>query len=311
MHLIFHCDLTPSALLFPLKIPPILKPMPYVPTLLFILFLLLQAPQLAAQNSQLLALSTESPIQLVRQVVQRGQRLRDDPKYWSYRETIQKDGRLETHVICQTASGTLDRLIALNNQPISAEQQRREDSRLQAFLASPAEIHRERLKQREDTAKQYRMFATFPDAFIFRFAGTEGSLVKLEFEPNLQFVPNTRQEEVFHHLEGTMWIDPEQKQLVRLEGRLTSEVRFAGGLLGHLDENGVFSVRFKEVAPNQWLMAELKVNMGGRALFFKTISVQEQREFSDYQRMPGNMTLYQAAELLEKNGNSANESAAN
>jgi hypothetical protein len=124
-------------------------------------------------------------------------------------------------------------------------------------------------------------------------------------------VPNTRQEEVFHHLEGMMWIDPEQKQLARIDGELTSEVKFAGGLLGHLDKGGVFSVRFRQVDSRQWLMAALQVNMSGRALLFKTISVQEEREFEDYRRLPSNFTLREAAELLEKMPTPPKQTAAN
>jgi hypothetical protein len=285
--------------------------MPYGWVLPFVLLFLSQVPRVGAQTRQFSTPFQEGPQELVREVVENSRRLREDPTYWSYRETVHKDGRLETHELCQTPAGTIDRLIAINNQPLSVEQQRREGTRVKTLLASPAEMRKERLKQREDAAKQYRMFATFPDAFRYQYAGTEGGLVKLKFEPNLRFVPDTRQEEVFHHLEGTMWIDPERKQLARIDGQLTSEVRFAGGMLGHLDKGGIFSVRFRQVVPSQWLMSALEVDMSGRALIFKTISVQEQREFDDYHRVPADLTLRQAAELLEKTATSVKQSAAN
>jgi hypothetical protein len=253
-----------------------------------------------------------NPQALVREVVQNGLRhARNDQIHWSFRELVRKDGRVETHEICQTDAGTIDRLVAIDGQPLSAEQQKREDARLQQLLANGSEIRRERQKQREDSAKQNRMFATFPDAFSYKYAGTEGDLVKLTFEPNPQFVLSSRQEEVFHHLKGTMWIDPDQKQLARIDGRLTSEVKFAGGLLGHLDKGGVFSVRFKQVDPVNWTIAALDVEMNGRALLFKTIAVQEEREFDDYRRVPDGLTLEQAAELIEKQPDSPRQSAAN
>lgn len=313
MHLIFQPHVTPSAVLFARKLVPSLKPMPYVRIVAFALLALL-GPALAGARVQESAVAVEaqtSPQKLVREVVENGRRLKEDPTYWTYRELVRKEGKLETHEICQTDAGTIDRLIATNNEPLSAEQQRREDARIRMLLANAAEIHRERQKQREDTAKQYGMFATFPDAFRYQYAGAEGRLIKLRFEPNPQFVPNTRQEEVFHHLEGTMWIDPEQKQLARIDGELTSEVKFAGGLLGHLDKGGVFSVRFRQVDSGRWLMAALQVNMNGKALLFKTISVHEEREFDDYRRVPGNLTLPQAAALLDRMPNSPKQTAAN
>jgi hypothetical protein len=287
--------------------------MPYVPIAAFLLLASL-GPAIAEARTQESAVAIEAqtnPQKLVREVVENGRRLKEVPTYWTYRELVRKEGKSETHQVCQTNAGTIDRLIATNNEPLSAEQQRREDARIQTLLASTAEIHRERQKQREDTAKPYRMFATFPDAFRYQYAGAEGRLVKLRFEPDPQFVPNTRQEEVFHHLEGMMWIDPEQKQVARIDGELTSEVKFAGGLLGHLDKGGVFSVRFRQVDSGQWLMAALQVDMSGKALLFKTISVQEEREFEDYRRVPSNFTLRQAEELLQKMPTSPKQSAAN
>ena len=293
---------------------PSLTPMRYSRSAPVALVCLLLSPAMAVtgQTSGPRTELPSNPQALVREVVQNGLRYaRNDQIHWSFREIIRKDGRVETHEICQTDAGTIDRLVAINDQPLSAEQQKHEDARLQELLANGSEIRRERQKQREDSAKQNRMFATFPDAFRYKYAGTQGGLVKLTFEPNPQFVPSSRQEEVFHHLEGTMWIDPDQKQLARIDGRLTSEVRFAGGLLGHLDKGGVFSVRFKQVDSGPWVMAALDVEMNGRALLFKTIAVQEKREFDDYRRVPDGLSLRQAAELLEKQPNSPRQSAAN
>jgi hypothetical protein len=51
--------------------------------------------------------------------------------------------------------------------------------------------------------------------------------------------------------------------------------------------------------------------MSGKALFFKSISVQEEREFEDYRRVPSNLTLRQAEDLLEKMPNLPKQTAAN
>jgi hypothetical protein len=288
--------------------------MPDVRTVPLILFCLLRPPVVGpvAQSSQGPTEAHLNPQEVVREVVENGLRQKNrEQTHWSYREVVLKDGRLETRQVCQTNAGTIDRLVAINDQPLSAEQQRREDARVQTLLADPNEIRKERQKQRDDSARQFRMFATFPDAFRYEYAGREGGLVKLTFEPNPQFVPSSRQEDVFHHLEGMMWINPDQKQLARIDGQLTSEVKFAGGLLGHLDKGGVFSVRFRQLDSGQWVMVTLRVEMSGKALLFKTISVHEQRDFYDYRRIPDNFTLQQAAELVGKPEGSPRQSAEN
>src|SRR5579872_4898899 len=159
---------------------PSLKPMPYASIVLLILFHLL--PPSAAGEAPLgfEPAADTNPQELVREVVESGLRLKDkDQIHWSYREVVRKDGRLETHEVCQTNAGTIDRLIAINRQLLSAEQQRREDARLQTLLSDPSEIRKEKQKQREDSAKQLRMFAMFPKAFRYEYAGKEGRLVKL------------------------------------------------------------------------------------------------------------------------------------
>jgi hypothetical protein len=314
MHRIVASSFTPSPVLFPGQSGSTLRTVQYARILpLFAFFLLPPLANLVARpGPQSAAGVPPNPQALVQEAVQNGLRQMNDTQvHWSFRETVRKDERLETREICQTNAITIERLTTVNGQPLSAEQQGREDGRVQALLANASEIRKERQRQREDFLKQGRMFATFPYAFLYEYAGTDGDLVKLTFEPNPRFVPGSRQEEVFHHLEGTMWIDPRQKELARIDGRLDSEVKFAGGLLGYLEKGGVFSVRFKGLSSGEWVMAALDVEMNGKAMLFKTISVQEQRQFDDYHRVPGNLSLKQGAELLEKQASPTRQTAAN
>jgi hypothetical protein len=77
-----------------------------------------------------------------------------------------------------------------------------------------------------------------------------------------------------------------------------NDVKFAGGLLGHLEKGGQFSVKRAEIAPGVWELTDLAVSMRGKALLFKTISVQQKELHSEFQRVPNNLTLSEAAGLL-------------
>jgi len=52
-------------------------------------------------------------------------------------------------------------------------------------------------------------------------------------------------------------------------------VKFGGGLLGHLHPGGTLDVKQAEVAPGYWELTVLNVHMKGKALFFKTIAVNQ------------------------------------
>jgi hypothetical protein len=77
-------------------------------------------------------------------------------------------------------------------------------------------------------------------------------------------------------------------------------VKFGGGLLGHLNKGGKFGVKQAEVAPGHWDMTAMVVDMRGKILFFKTISVQQTENRRDFHRVPDDLTMAQAADLLNR-----------
>jgi hypothetical protein len=101
-------------------------------------------------------------------------------------------------------------------------------------------------------------------------------------------------------VEGEMTDNSKQERLAAINGYLMEDVKFGGGLLGHLDKGGKFEVSPTEVAPGQWEMTVLDVDLKGTVLLFKTISVQETENHSDFHRVPDDLTLAQAADILNK-----------
>jgi hypothetical protein len=101
-------------------------------------------------------------------------------------------------------------------------------------------------------------------------------------------------------MEGELVVDTKQQRIVEFSGHLIHAVDFGGGLLGHLNQGGTFDVRQEEVAPNHWELVLLKINMNGKALFFKTISVQQDEKHSGFHRVPDTLTLAQGEDLLRK-----------
>jgi hypothetical protein len=131
--------------------------------------------------------------------------------------------------------------------------------------------------------------------------------VQLTFKPNPKFHPATHEEQVFHAMEGSLWVDEKQNRLAEISGRLIEKVKFGGGLLGHLDEGGTFDVRQQEVGPGYWELTQLNVQMRGKALFFKTIAVHQMQSRSEFKRVPDNLTIAQAAEMLKKSPSQVSE----
>jgi hypothetical protein len=244
--------------------------------------------------------NTQNPDALVREVIRNEiQAQLNDKSLWCYRQEEQEDGKPSKSLeVCQTKDGDLERVVAVNGRELDAAQIRAEDQRIQALVAHPEQLRAKQKKAREDGEQERNMLRIFPEAFRFECESETGNLITLRFKPNPGFRPNTRASLVFHHMEGTLTLNREEKRLVEINGRLTSEVKFLGGLLGHLDKDGTFVVKQQEVGDGHWDLSYMSVHMGGKALFFKTITVLEKKSLADYKPLPRDVTLQQAADFL-------------
>jgi hypothetical protein len=57
-----------------------------------------------------------------------------------------------------------------------------------------------------------------PRAFVYEYGGAEGGIIKLRFTPNPSFHPASHESEVFHQMQGVLWVDRRQHRLAELDG---------------------------------------------------------------------------------------------
>jgi hypothetical protein len=224
----------------------------------------------------------------------------DDHTHWMYHVKERHSGKEEVKCVVQTIQGDLDRLLFVNGTPLTPEQQKLEDRRIASLLNKPDATRKQKRAQQKDGQQTEDLFRMLPNALSVKYGERKDDLVELLFEPNPNFDPPSREASVFHCMEGRIWISVKEQRLAEIEGHLIREVKFGGGLLGYLDKGGEFHVKQSEVSPHHWEISLLHVNMYGKALFFKTISVQQDEERSNFRQVPDNLTLAQAAEELQK-----------
>lgn len=223
-----------------------------------------------------------------------------DQSLWCFHELDEEQGQKKLSAVCQSKDGQIDRLLEVNGQELNPSQRQAEDARLQKLLNHPDVLRKKQKKEQDDSKQSKDLMKMFPDAFRFRYEGMQGNLRELKFSPNPDFRPSGRAAQVFHHLEGRVLLDPEQQRLAQITGQLTSDVKFGWGLLGHLDQGGTFFVKQQDLGSGRWELAELNVQMNGKALFFKTISVRQHQIFSDFRPEPDGISLQKALEFLRQ-----------
>jgi hypothetical protein len=242
-----------------------------------------------------------SPNELVRKVVYHELDAEDhDHTLWMYEDVTNYPPPRKEKMVVETHQGQLTCLEEVNGQPLTADQRSAEQQRIHNFVADASAQRRAQQASRADDQKSTQLFSILPDAFIFQYGERQGDNLKLTFHPNPGFRSHTMEEYVFHKMDGYIIVNTREDRLVEIAGTLTHGVEFFGGLLGHLDPGGTFDVHLTEVKPGLWEIDRLKVNMHGRALFFKTIGDQEDEVHSDFRQLPDGITLAQAELLLRK-----------
>jgi hypothetical protein len=263
--------------------------------LVILLLVSLTATAQSQSNVQL------SPADLVKAVIRNELNTSDVVEIrWKYLLVKEVDGKEETREVVETKSGSLDHLIAIAGRPLTDGQQHDETERILRLSHNPEEQRKLEQTRRKDAEQCNRFLQMVPDAFAFEYAGESGGLTKLTFKPNPAFRPPSREGKVLHEMGGEIWVDAKQQRLVSINGQLVNEVKFAGGLLGHLEKGGQFSVKRAEIAAGHWEVTEMTVNMRGKALLFKTIAVQQKELHRNFNRVPDDLTISDAAALLLK-----------
>ena len=210
---------------------------------------------------------------------------------------------ITTKEIVETKDGDVARLIARNDRPLTPEEDQAELDRLNNLLAHPEIQEHRHKREQEDSGREDEMVRLLPDAFLYTYLGMtpgpHGAAYRLAFKPNPAFHPPDREAEVYHGMEGELWIDQGQQRIVKLDAHLVADVNFGWGILGKLYKGGSLSIEQQDVGHRHWEATLLKLNLTGVALMLKPLSFQTTETSTDFQPVPPNMGYQDAIHLLK------------
>lgn len=255
--------------------------------------------------------SYRDPVELVRKAVHNEIKAGQDPgSHFKFRGIKTTPKGSTTKIYVETREGTAGLAIAYNGKPLTPEQRRAEQSRLDRLVNNPEELRKKRVQEHEDAERTLRIMRAMPDAFLFENAGEEPGtaetgrvgdpLVKLTFRPNPNYEPPSRVEEVLTGMQGYVLVDALRYRLAKIDGTLFREVGFGWGILGHLDRGGRFVVEQREVGDNVWEVSSMNLSFTGKILVLKTLTINSKEVFSDFRQVPADLTFAQALEMLKK-----------
>lgn len=222
----------------------------------------------------------------------------ENPKPYRYQERLDWNWGSETRSVIETAQGRADRIILFNGEPLSPDQQAKQQHRLEKLLSDRDAVKSELKDQKGETQRRIRIVRAFPKAFFFDYAGVEKGLLRFDFRPDPDFAPKDRETQMYRGMEGSVWIEPTQERIVRIEGILVKDVSFGWGIVGRLNKGGIYEIAQTQLAPGKWRITTLDVNLKGKMFLFNSFKFQRKEINSRFQPVSSELTLQEAIQEL-------------
>jgi len=252
----------------------------------------------------------ESPEKLVRAAVaNEAAAAKNSSIKHMFRSRRQSAKGSQTRLYVETNDAMAAMLVAVNDQPVTAEQQQTEDGHLSWLMNNPEQLRKKQAREKEDADRTLRIVKALPDAFVYQYDGTVtgtqamgspgAQLARLKFSPNHNYNPPSRVEEVLSGMEGYLLIDVQAKRLAKIDGTLYRDINFGWGLVGRLDKGGHFIVQQANLGDGSWDITDMHLDIKGKILLVKSISIVSDEVFSDYRRMPDSLSFAKGVEMLK------------
>ena len=194
--------------------------------------------------------------------------------------------------------GSFYKIISENGVPLSAERAAKQDKNIAESVAKyererekreqkkklEAEKNKGKVKKEDDdgdvSVAQFLKACEFVSPRRERLRDREA--VVFDFRPRPGFRPRTNVEEMIAKLIGIVWIDPVDKQVIRLEAKLAEGYTIGGGLVASVKPGSSFVFEQRRIGDGVWLPRFAQINFSVKIFLFKGIEANETREFSDY-----------------------------
>lgn len=201
------------------------------------------------------------------------------------------------------------KLVAENGVPLSGERAAKEEKRVQEEFekaerdrdkdAQKVQERREKRRRKRAEGKedddsfeisQFLKMCEFVSPRRERFRDRDA--VVFDFRPRPRYRPRNRQEDLISKLVGVVWIDPADRQVVRLEARLAEGFKMAGGLLFSLRPGAAFVMEQTRMNEGVWLPRMAQINLSMKLLLFAGKDFNKTIEWSDYKHFSGDVSDY-------------------
>jgi hypothetical protein len=189
-------------------------------------------------------------------------------------------------------------LLAKDGQPLTGDEKQSEDDKFNKqydkLKKKQAELAADPKKQAKEEEEDEAQLSDFLRAELFTnprresFRGHE--VIAFDVNGNPDYKPKKRIDSIIQKLSGTMWVDEQAREIVRLEARFAESVKIGGGLIASLAKGSNFVFEQEKINDEVWLPSYAEVHFSGRIAFVKLKQNFIDR-FSDYRKFRSGAAL--------------------
>ena len=246
------------------------------------------------------------PLQQIRELLQRAEQkdLENDKRQrdYTYIERVdrhQLDGHGNVKKIDTWTSEILEiygepvvRLTTRNDKPLSANEARKEDDKIQKIIDKrkheSEEDRRKRVEKEEKAREEDRKFVLeIADAFSFRLVGSEvidgRDAWVLEGDPRPGYQPQRRDARLLSKFRGRVWIDKSDLQWVKLDITAIDTVSI-GFVLARIHKGTHLVIDMTRVNDEVWLPRRVQLHFDARVALFKSYDDDVEQTYRDYKK---------------------------
>jgi len=191
------------------------------------------------------------------------------------------------------------RLIMKDDKPLDDKEKKKEDEKLEKFLAklrnqSPEERQKRAEKERKEREESRAYRQDVANAYDFRIVGEEElEGVKtwvIEATPRKDFKPTQPHADMLKKIKGKMWIDKKEYNWIRVEAEATDTISF-GVFLFRIHPGSRFNFQQMHLNDEVWLLRRLYINGGARIALLKNEAIEQEDTFSNYKKFSSTFTI--------------------
>lgn len=212
------------------------------------------------------------------------------------RQEFDGDGRLKSRENWTQHIGFIDGVrvgwtVERDGKPLSAEERARSHEAAREAAADwKAKTPQERAKILGKAEKETDYLKEFPHALLFSALPDETlggrKAMVWSFKPKPGYKAKTMGGRVYEGVVGKIWLDKEERQLMRLEAEVVRDVTI-GGFLARIEKGTRFELSQAKVEPGCWLPVTQSIRYGARILLVKGIHKAIDTQYRDWKRSPG------------------------